>query len=77
MNGKVILDGNIREACQGHNMAPEEGKPNPYTVDHQSHPGLFNPDGLICFCGHGEGLKLRNIRVLDLKLKKPVGRRKK
>lgn len=77
VNGKVILDGNIREACQGHNMAPEEGKPNPYTVDHQSHPGLFNPDGLICFCGHGEGLKLRNIRVLDLKLKKPVGRRKK
>ncbi|MCR5179967.1 MAG: DUF1080 domain-containing protein [Bacteroidaceae bacterium] len=66
VNGKVILDGNIREACQGHNMAPEAGKPNPYTVDHQSHPGLFNPDGLICFCGHGEGLKLRNIRVLDL-----------
>lgn len=66
VNGRVILDGNIREACQGHNMAPEEGKPNPYTVDHQSHPGLFNPDGLICFCGHGEGLKLRNIRVKKL-----------
>ena len=66
LNGEVIVDGNIREACQGHNMAPEPGKPNPYTVDHQSHPGLFNPDGLICFCGHGEGLKLRNIRVLDL-----------
>ncbi len=66
LNGEVLVDGNIREACQGHNMAPEEGKPNPYTVDHQSHPGLFNKDGLICFCGHGEGLKLRNIRVLDL-----------
>lgn len=66
LNGEVIVDGNIREACQGHNMAPEEGKANPYTVDHQSHPGLFNKDGLICFCGHGEGLKLRNIRVLDL-----------
>ena len=66
VNGKVILDGDIRKACQGHNMAPEEGKPNPYTVDHKSHPGLFNKDGLICFCGHGEGLKLRNIRVLDL-----------
>ena len=66
VNGKVILDGNIREACQGHNMAPEEGKPNPYTVDHQSHPGLFNREGLISFCGHGEGLKLRNIRILDL-----------
>lgn len=66
LNGEVLVDGDIREACQGHNMAPEEGKANPYTVDHQSHPGLFNPDGLICFCGHGEGLKLRNIRVLDL-----------
>ncbi len=67
LNGEVLVDGDIRKACQGHNMAPEAGKPNPYTVDHQSHPGLFNPDGLICFCGHGEGLKLRNIRVLDLK----------
>ena len=66
LNGEVLVDGDIRQACQGHNMAPEEGKSNPYTVDHQSHPGLFNPDGLICFCGHGEGLKLRNIRVLDL-----------
>ena len=70
LNGEVLVDGNIREACQGHNMAPEEGKPNPYTVDHQSHPGLFNTDGLICFCGHGEGLKLRNIRVLDLAAQK-------
>ena len=70
VNGKVILDGNIREACQGHNMAPEAGKPNPYTVDHRDHPGLFNRDGLICFCGHGEGLKLRNIRILDLAKKK-------
>ena len=66
LNGEVLVDGDIRKACQGHNMAPEQGQPNPYTVDHQSHPGLFNTDGLICFCGHGEGLKLRNIRVLDL-----------
>ena len=70
LNGEVLVDGDIREACQGHNMAPEQGQSNPYTVDHQSHPGLFNPDGLICFCGHGEGLKLRNIRVLDLTAQK-------
>ena len=70
LNGEVLVDGNIREACQGHNMAPEEGKPNPYTVDHQSHPGLFNEEGFISFCGHGEGLKLRNIRVLDLAAQK-------
>jgi len=66
VNGRVILDGNIRDACQGHHVSPEAGKPNPYTVDHRDHPGLFNKDGLISFCGHGEGLKLRNIRVLDL-----------
>ena len=77
LNGEVLVDGNIREACQGHNMAPEAGKANPYTVDHQSHPGLFNPDGLICFCGHGEGLKLRNIRVLDLAAQKAAKKGKK
>ena len=70
LNGEVLVDGDIRKACQGHNMAPEQGKPNPYTVDHQSHPGLFNEDGYISFCGHGEGLKLRNIRVLDLSKQK-------
>ncbi len=70
LNGEVLVDGDIHEACQGHNMAPEGETSNPYTVDHQSHPGLFNPDGLICFCGHGEGLKLRNIRVLDLSAQK-------
>ena len=70
LNGEVLVDGDIRKACQGHNMAPEEGKANPYTVDHQSHPGLFNKDGYISFCGHGEGLKLRNIRVLDLSKQK-------
>lgn len=66
VNGEVIVDGNIREACQGHNMAPEGAKENPYTVDHQSHPGLFNKDGYISFCGHGEGVRFRNIRILDL-----------
>ena len=66
VNGEVILDGNIREACQGHNMAPEGASENPYTVDHQSHPGLFNKDGYISFCGHGEGVRFRNIRILDL-----------
>lgn len=70
LNGEVLVDGDIRKACQGHNMAPEEGKPNPYTVDHQSHPGLFNKDGFISFCGHGEGLKIRNVRVLDLSKQK-------
>ena len=70
VNGEVILDGNIRKACKGHNVAPDGGKKNPYTVDHKNHPGMFNKKGYISFCGHGEGLKIRNVRILDLGDKK-------
>ena len=66
VNGEVIVDGNIRRACKGHNVAPDGGKKNPYTVDHKNHPGMFNKKGYISFCGHGEGLKIRNVRILDL-----------
>lgn len=66
VNGEVILDGNIREACQGHNVAPDGSGNNPYTVDHKNHPGLFNKEGYISFCGHGPGIKFRNVRILDL-----------
>ncbi len=66
VNGEVILDGNIREACQGHNIAPDGAKSNPYTVDKQNHPGLFNKSGHIGFLGHGSGVKFRNIRIKDL-----------
>ncbi len=69
VDGKVILDGNIREACQGHNVAPDGGTKNPYTLDHKNHPGLFNKEGYISFCGHGAGVKFRNVRVLDLSKK--------
>ena len=69
VNGEVILDGNIREACKGHNVAPE-GQQNEYTVDHLSHPGLFNKDGYISFCGHGTGIKFRNIRIKDMSKKR-------
>jgi hypothetical protein len=69
VNGDVILDGNIREACQGHNVAPDGSNHNPYTVDHNNHPGLFNKDGFISFCGHGAGVKFRDIRILDLSKK--------
>ena len=73
VNGEVILDGNIREACKGHNVSPDGGA-NEYTVDHQNHPGLFNKDGYISFCGHGTGIKFRNIRIKDLS--KSKGKRK-
>ncbi len=66
VNGEVILDGNIREACQGHNVAPDGGKENPYTVDHRNHPGLFNESGHIGLLGHGAGIMFRNIRVKEL-----------
>lgn len=70
VDGKVINKCNIREACKGHNVAPEGESRNPYTVDHNNHPGLFNKEGYISFCGHGSGIKFRNIRVLDLSKKK-------
>lgn len=66
VNGEVIVDGNIREACQGHNVAPDGGTRNEYTVDHKNHPGLFNKSGHIGFLGHGAGVKFRNIRIKDL-----------
>ena len=69
VNGQVINEGNIRDACKGHNIAPDGSEHNPYTVDHKNHPGLFNKDGYISFCGHGAGVKFRNIRILDLSKK--------
>lgn len=66
VNGEVILDGDIREATQGHNVAPDGSTKNPYTVDKKNHPGLFNKSGHIGFLGHGAGIKLRNIRLKDL-----------
>ncbi len=66
VNGDVILDGDIYEACQGHNVSEDGSDKNPYTVDHLNHPGLFNKSGLVSFCGHGEGIKFKNIRIKEL-----------
>lgn len=68
VNGEVVVDGNIREACQGHNVTPDGSKVNPYTLDHYNHPGMFNERGHLSFCGYGSGLslQLRNIRILPL-----------
>lgn len=66
VNGEVILDGNIRKACKGNNVSKDGSNTNPYTVDKKNHPGLFNKSGHIGFLGHGEGLKLRNVRIKDL-----------
>ncbi len=77
VDGKVINDVNVREAVQGHNVAPEGADRNPYTLDGNNHPGLFNKEGYISFCGHGPGVMFRNIRVLDLSDKAAKKARKK
>lgn len=66
VDGTVVTECNIREACKGHNVAPDGSQHNPYTIDHKNHPGLFNKEGYISFCGHGPGVMFRNIRILDL-----------
>jgi len=67
VNGKVILEGNVREACKGRNMAPEGRKgAKSNTLDGKNHPGLFNKNGHISFCGQGEGLLIRNVRIKEL-----------
>lgn len=66
VNNQVIVDADIRKACKGHNIAPDGSANNPYTVDKQNHPGLFNKKGHISFCGHGEGLLIRNVRIKEL-----------
>ena len=79
VNGEVIVDGDIKEACKGHNVAPDgsDNNPyNPYTVDHKNHPGMFNKTGHIGFLGHGAGLKFRNVRVLDLTKAPEKGKKK-
>lgn len=55
VNGVVVLDGNIREAVKNG------------TADQKEHPGLFNKAGHIAFLGHGSPVKLRNIRIKELK----------
>jgi hypothetical protein len=55
LNGTVILDGDIKEATANG------------TMDKKEHPGLFNKSGHIAFLGHGSALKIRNIRIKELK----------
>lgn len=55
LNGVNIVDADIKEAAANG------------TMDHQPHPGLFNPSGHIGFLGHGDVLEFRNIRIKELK----------
>jgi hypothetical protein len=54
VNGKTIVDANLDEAS------------TPQTLDKRAHPGLKRDKGHIGFCGHGDYLEFRNIRIKTL-----------
>ena len=54
LNGEVIVDANLDEAVK-------DG-----TMDGKEHPGLARESGRLGFCGHGDVLYFRNIRVKEL-----------
>jgi hypothetical protein len=55
LNGTTIVDADIKEAG------------TPKTMDAREHPGLFNKKGYIAFCGHGDKLAFRSLRIKPLK----------
>jgi hypothetical protein len=55
LNGTTIVDADIKEAG------------SPKTMDGREHPGLFNKKGYIAFCGHGDKLAFRSLRIKTLK----------
>ncbi|MCX5644709.1 MAG: DUF1080 domain-containing protein [Phycisphaerae bacterium] len=54
LNGTTIVDADIEKAS------------TPKTPDGREHPGLQRDKGCLSFCGHGDYLELRNIRVKPL-----------
>ena len=54
LNGITIVDADIAEASK-------DG-----TLDHKDHPGLKRTKGYIAFCGHGDKLAFRNLRIKSL-----------
>jgi hypothetical protein len=54
LNGEKIVDADIDKAS------------TPATIDGREHPGLKNDKGHIGFCGHGDYLEFRNIRIKRL-----------
>jgi hypothetical protein len=51
LNGVTIVDADIEKASTGK------------TLDGQEHPGLKRENGHIGFCGHGDQVEFRNIRI--------------
>jgi len=55
LNGTTIVDADIDKAS------------TPKTMDGNDHPGLKRDKGYIAFCGHGDKLAFRNLRIKTLK----------
>jgi len=55
LNGTTIVDADIDEASK------------PKTIDERDHPGLKRQEGHIGFCGHGDYVEFRNIRIKVLR----------
>jgi len=54
LNGATIVDADIEKAS------------TPKTIDGNKHPGLKRSSGYIGFCGHGDQVEFRNIRIRPL-----------
>jgi hypothetical protein len=54
LNGTTIVDADIQKAS------------TPKTLDGQPHPGLQRTSGCLSFCGHGDYLEFRNLRIKPL-----------
>ncbi|MHC4119066.1 MAG: 3-keto-disaccharide hydrolase [Planctomycetota bacterium] len=54
LNGETIVDADIDEASKNG------------TIDGKDHPGLLRDKGHIGFCGHGDQVEFRNIRIKSL-----------
>jgi hypothetical protein len=54
LNGTTIVDADIEKAS------------TPATIDHKEHPGLKRSSGHIGFCGHGDHVEFRNLRIKSL-----------
>jgi hypothetical protein len=54
LNGTTIVDADIEKAS------------TPQTLDGRPHPGLKNTKGHLAFCGHGDQVEFRNLRIRPL-----------
>lgn len=62
LNGVTIVDVDTEEAS------------TPKTLDGNNHPGLKRTSGFICFCGHGDVVSFRNLRIKEFPQASPEGK---